>query len=87
MKCQLCGRDNVLTFHHLIPTCLHSNKWFAKNYSSDELSKGIYICQHQCHSEIHKLIPEKELGKYYNTVDKLMEHEQVRKYINWVKKR
>lgn len=87
MKCQLCGRDNVLTFHHLIPTCLHTNKWFAKNYSSSELSKGIYICQYQCHSEIHKLIPEKELGKYYNTVDKLMEHEQVRKYINWVKKR
>jgi len=87
MKCQLCGRENVLTFHHLIPTCVHSNKWFSKNYSDAELSKGIYICQHDCHKEIHKLIPEKDLGKYYNTIDKLMKHEQVRKYINWVKKR
>jgi hypothetical protein len=87
MKCDLCERENVLTFHHLIPTCLHTNKWFRKNYSSSELQKGINICQIDCHREIHRLIPEKELGKNYNTIDKLMEHEQVRKYINWIKKR
>ncbi len=87
MKCQLCERENVLTFHHLIPVCLHSNKWFSKSYSSTELSKGNNICKFDCHVEIHKLISEKELGRNYNTIEKLMEHEQVRKYINWVKKR
>lgn len=56
MKCEFCGRENTLTFHHLIPTCLHTNKWFAKNYTDAELSKGIYICQMGCHKGIHKLI-------------------------------
>lgn len=87
MKCELCGRDNILTFHHLIPTCLHNNKWFRKNYTDSELSNGIYICEYDCHKEIHKFIEEKDMGKYYNTVEKLMEHPKVRKYINWVKNR
>lgn len=62
MKCQLCGRENELNFHHLIPTSQHSNKWFKKNHTSEQLQKGIYICEKDCHSEIHKLIPEKEMG-------------------------
>jgi hypothetical protein len=87
MKCKLCGRGNELNFHHLIPTSLHTNKWFKKNYTSEQLQEGIYICEKDCHLEIHKLVPEKELGKYYNSIDKLLSNEKVRNYINWIKKR
>jgi len=45
------------------------------------------ICQYDCHREIHKYITEKEMGKYYNTVDTLLNHPKVKKYINWIKKR
>lgn len=84
-KCELCGRKNELTFHHLIPRCLHKNKWFKKNFTREEMNKGIYICKSDCHKEIHKFIPEKEMGKDYNTVSKLLEHPKVSKYIEWIK--
>jgi len=87
MKCELCERENILTFHHLIPRCLHKNKWFKKNFTSDELKKGIYICKYECHREIHNLIPEKEMGKDYNTLNKLLSHPKVKKYIKWLKQK
>jgi hypothetical protein len=87
MKCELCGRENELTFHHLIPVCLHTNKWFKKNYTQDEMKKGINICKYECHREIHNLISEKEMGKDYNTKEKPLSHPKVSKYINWIKKR
>ena len=85
MKCELCGRKNILTFHHLIPKCNHKNKWFKKNFSRDEMNEGIHICKYDCHREIHILIAEKETGKYYNTVKKLLAHEKIKKYIIWLK--
>ncbi len=87
MKCELCGRENELTFHHLIPVCLHTNKWFKKNYTQEEMKKGINICKYECHREIHNLILEKEMGRDYNTIEKLLNHPKVSKYINWIKKR
>ena len=51
------------------------------------MNKGIMICKHDCHKQIHILISEKEMGRDYNTIKLLMEHKEVRKYINWVKTR
>lgn len=45
MICELCDKENELTFHHLIPKCLHSNKWYKKHYTREELSKGINVCE------------------------------------------
>jgi len=87
MKCALCNRENELTFHHLIPVCLHTNKWFKKNFTKEEMDKGIMICKYECHREIHNLIPEKEMGKYHNTISTLLEQQKVKKNINWIKKR
>jgi hypothetical protein len=87
MKCELCGRENILTFHHLIPKCLHSNKWFKKNFTRNEMNQGINICKHDCHKEIHLLISEKEMGKYYNTLEKLLNHEKIKKYLKWITKK
>lgn len=85
MKCELCKRDEqVLTFHHLIPRTLHTNKWFKKNYTKEELSKGINICKDDCHKEIHKYISEKEMGRSFNTIQKLLRHAKIKKYIKWL---
>jgi len=83
--CELCKRENLLTFHHFIPVCLHTNKWFKKNFTREQMREGIDICKEDCHKQIHLLIPEKEMGKYYNTKDKLLNHPEVRKYIKWLK--
>lgn len=86
MKCELCGRENVVTFHHFIPVCLHTNKWFKKNFTREEMRKGIIICKNDCHKQIHTFFSEKDLGKYYNTKEKLISNPKVKKYVKWLQK-
>ena len=88
-QCELCGsKDEKLNFHHLIPRTFHSNKWYRKNYTIEYMkSNGIWICENTCHSEIHKFISEKEMGRLYNTFEKLMEHPKVKKYVDWKSKK
>lgn len=86
LKCELCGRENQVNFHHLIPRTLHTNKWFKKRYTKAELSKGIMVCKYTCHREIHNQITEKELGKNFNTLEKLLQHHIISKYVIWIKK-
>lgn len=86
-KCELCARTKELTFHHLIPVTLHSNKWFEKNFDKKDMrSRGLMLC-HECHNSIHKFIEEKDLGKNYNTKELLMAHEKVANFVKWVAKR
>ena len=85
-KCELCGRENVLTFHHLIPKSQHKNKWFKKNYTREDMAKGINICKYDCHREVHNIITEKELGRSFNTLQKLLRHPKVKKYVKYIQK-
>jgi hypothetical protein len=86
-KCDLCNRELPTTEHHLIPKTNHKNKWFRKNFSiKDMRTRKIDACA-DCHPAIHKFIPsEKELGRYYNTLEKLLAHPQISKFVEWVKK-
>ena len=82
--CKLCENEvEITTKHHLIPRTLHRNKWFKKNYEKSQLHQTVDFCKN-CHQEIHRLIPEKEMGKHFNTIDKLREHENVKKYLSWI---
>lgn len=85
-KCALCERENNVTFHHLIPRTLHKNKWFKKNYTREEMNKGVDLCKYECHREVHNLIGEKEMGRSYNTLEKLKRHPKVKKYIKFIQK-
>ena len=86
-ECELCKRGPMpLTFHHLIPSTLHKNAWFKKNFTREEMQEGVNICQ-MCHSGIHQLIDEKILGREYNTKDKLLMNESILKHIDWASKR
>jgi len=86
IECELCKIERLCTFHHLIPKTNHSNKWFKKNFSKEEMNKGAYICKYLCHKEVHNLISEKDLGRNYNTIEKLLDHEKVTKYVSFIKK-
>lgn len=84
--CAMCEREKDLTFHHLFPRSQHSNKWFRKNFSLDQMrTDGVMVCE-LCHSKIHQTFDEKELGRYYNTLDKLIAHPQIEKFIGWARK-
>jgi hypothetical protein len=88
--CGLCDREvtetNFLSFHHWIPVTLHGNKWFEKKFSQEELSQGIYLCV-DCHSAVHRFISEKDLGRTYNTKQRLLGHPEIRKFCRWVSSR
>jgi hypothetical protein len=83
MLCQLCESDDAHSFHHFIPRTLHGNKWFKKRYTRAQMREGIDVCK-WCHAAIHDLIPsEKELGRHYNTMESLLAHPEVGKYVQW----
>lgn len=87
-RCALCGRvtKRGTTEHHLIPRTCHRNKWFQKNFTREQMRTTIAVCR-DCHRAIHDLAPdEKELGRHYNTVEKLREHPQLSRFLEWVQK-
>jgi hypothetical protein len=86
-RCELCHAEDAYNFHHFIPRTLHSNKWFKRRFSREEMREGIDVCK-ACHKAIHNLIPdEKELGRSYNTREKLLAHLEIKKYVSWKRKR
>jgi hypothetical protein len=87
-RCEFCRRETRAgtTEHHLIPSTLHSNKWFKKRYARQQMRETVDLCP-DCHGAIHELIPnEKELGRHYNTREKLLAHEGIGKFVAWVMK-
>lgn len=85
--CGLCHREMDLTFHHYIPKTLHTNRWFRKNHSRIELNFGIDLCR-DCHSAVHRFVPsEKELGRDFNTYEKLMAHSEICGFVEWISQR
>lgn len=85
--CPICTRDEIeLTVHHLIPKTLHQNEWFLKRYTLEEMQKSkLDVCR-LCHSKIHYIEKEKVLGREYNTLEKILEHEEIKKFIPFAKK-
>ena len=84
--CQLCGRIKRLTFHHFVPRFCHSNKWFKKRLTRDEMQQGIELCR-DCHNFLHAKFTEKELARELNTRDAMLENETIAKFIQWVRKK
>lgn len=74
MLCELRRCEAAHSVHHFIPRTLHSNKWFKRRLSREQMREGLNLCK-SCHAAIHDLIPnEKELGRDYNTREKLLAH-------------
>jgi hypothetical protein len=83
--CPVCTRELELTAHHLIPKTLHSTKWYQKNFTKEQMDEVVYVCR-LCHNGLHQFISEKEMGREYNTLEKLLSHEKVINFIPWAKK-
>ena len=76
-KCPLCNRElaEPIVRHHLIPP-----RKGGKDSPTVPMHK---ICQ----AKVHAVFTETELKNYYNTVDRLKEHEDILKFIKWVSKK
>jgi len=85
MKCIFCGFEEDLEEHHLIPKCRHK-RYRKKRFSSEELKQTILICD-ICHDQIHTLITETDMALRYNTEEKLKEHPDVKRWVEWIKRK
>ncbi|HEX8312758.1 MAG TPA: hypothetical protein VF614_15660 [Chthoniobacteraceae bacterium] len=81
--CAICGREETLTRHHLIPRTRHRNKKNKRDFDRQTVKAIVGICR-PCHSQIHVLLTEKELERGYHTVERLRAHEELRKFAAWI---
>lgn len=83
-KCALCGIDNFLTKHHLIPKCVSHSTKYPKTLKNDD-KNFIWICN-ACHSHIHALYSKQELRDLYFTLELLLAAPEFAKFVSWRKK-
>ena len=74
--CPLCGRPIPAaarqSLHHLVPR-LRGGRG------------GPTVLLHQiCHNEIHAALSETELARRYNTIEALLRHPQIARFVAWV---
>jgi len=73
--CPLCKREMLndgysSNLHHLKPKC-------KKGKETVQLHKI-------CHNKIHSVFTEKELLKYYHTIDRILEYPEMQDFVKWV---
>ena len=81
-RCELCGRQQPLTFHHLIPRKVHRRPRFRKHYSREQLNQGIELCR-LCHRAVHRLYSEMELAQRLNSLAALRADPAVARHLAW----
>ncbi|MBL9151402.1 MAG: hypothetical protein JNK37_02900 [Verrucomicrobiales bacterium] len=76
--CPLCGRaipPHLESRHHLTPK-LKGGK-----------HGPIAILHTVCHGKIHSVFTEGELARDYHTIERLLTHPEIVKFVHWVSKR
>ena len=85
--CGLCGRVvERRTRHHLIPRSRHGNKRVKRLFSREELHRTVPLCS-ACHRQIHRTLTEKELEREYNTVEALLSHPDIFRFVRWIERK
>lgn len=75
--CPICNRELIagksVDEHHLIP----------KTFKGKET-----IMMHKiCHQKLHATFTEREMFNFYNTIEALLSHPEIQKFIKWVRKK
>jgi hypothetical protein len=58
--------------HHLIP----------RSHGGTD----VVLMHRICHTKIHSVLRESELADWYHTVDRLLGHPEIAKFVRWVRK-
>lgn len=63
---------------------------YSEKHHLTPKSKGgkntVIVCI-DCGDQIHNIFDNKELKKEYNTVDKLVSHPDIKKWVKWIQKK
>ncbi len=76
-NCPVCGREMIpgksIDEHHLIP----------KTFKGTET-----VLLHKiCHRKLHTVFTEREMQHHYHTIERLLEHDEIQKFVKWVSKK
>lgn len=82
MTCPVCNREDggEMQRHHLKPVTYRTR---TKEVHQDS---NFVTIHKMCHQKIHSTFAEKELLDYYHTVDRIVDHEEMQKFIRWIRK-
>ena len=83
--CELCEREQVLTFHHLVPRKTHSKRPVTRLHTKEYMQVGINVCV-DCHRTIHRRFDHMTLALEYYTLELLKHHEKLIKFVSWIKR-
>ena len=72
-----------LTYHHLIPREMHDTAVKRGWHPEWMLNRVAWLCG-ACHRFVHRVATNEELAKDWWCVERLMEREDVRKWVGWV---
>jgi len=85
-ECEICERHiHRITYHHLIPRSTHSKILQRKWHPAERLNAVAWLCR-DCHSTVHHVASNEDLARYFYTVDKLLEREDIQKWRSWASK-
>ncbi len=80
----MCGRPvDRLTRHHLIPRSRHRKKRVKRNFTREQMQRVVLLCP-ACHRQIHKTFTEKELEQDYNSMESILEHPDIQRFVRWI---
>ena len=83
--CELCKRERITTFHHLVPKKSHKRSRVTKMHTKMYMnSVGVNLCN-DCHKYVHKMYDHMTLALEYYTLELLQGSEELMKFVNWVK--
>lgn len=83
-RCAICGREERLTRHHLIPRTRHHNKKNKRDFDRKSVKETVGLCR-PCHSQIHSVLTEKQLEREFRTVEQLRAHPDIARFADWIR--
>ena len=89
--CQLCGANQRITIHHMVPKLVlkRMKKGKAKVGGQKKVDVSLYLVEvcRPCHNELHRLWGHGEMAKEYMTVDRLLEAPELQSYLTYKRKK
>jgi hypothetical protein len=59
----------------------NEHHWKPKTFKG----KDTALLHRLCHNKIHAVFTERELLRYYHTPERILENEEMQKFVEWVK--
>ena len=81
--CPICGRPygGEMQEHHLKPKTFRGRTTDVHNKSNKVVIHKV------CHQKVHATFAENELFNYYHSIERIVEHEQIQKFVKWLSKK